>query len=390
MFLGNIDVDQALKVDLVGTADVNLDLKVSFEGDSRFPSIGAEFSLDWAFAGSNSGQGLQGGVPTVAFDHVTLNVGEFISDFAGGVLKQIKKFTEPIQPVVDFVTSPIPILEDFGFDLTPLDVAASLGFPVDVRYIQAIADLAAVINSIPNVSAGLTIPLGGFNIVTTGGQPIDLRQAVDLSNTASAMPHVTQIVDPVALLHAADASAGGFVDSMTNMGLSIPLLENPASVFQLFLGQDVNLLLYDVPPLSVKFPFPIIMIGPLIPPIPLFATFGGSIGATIDLAVGFDTHGLKKARETGDWFDVFSGFYISDTANPNGTGPDVPEATLFGSLDAAAEINLAVVGAGVSGGVRLDLNADLIDPNGDGKSMPTSCWRTFRSESRARLIWAAN
>lgn len=367
LFLGNVDVDQALAVDLVGTADLNLDLMLSFEGDSRFPSIGAQFSIDWAFAGSNSGHGLQGGVPTVAFDHVTLNVGEFITDFAGGILKQVKKFTEPIQPVVDFVTSPIPILEDFGFDLTPLDVAASLGFPVDVRYIQAIADLAAVINSIPNVSAGLTIPLGAFNITTTAGQPIDLRQAVDLSNASAAMPHVTQTVNPVTELHNASASAGGFVDSMTNMGLSIPLLENPASVFQLFLGQTVNLLLYDVPPLSVKFPFPIIMIGPLIPPIPLFATFGGSVGATVDLAVGFDTHGLKKARDTGDWFDVFSGFYVSDTASPLGTGPDVPEATLFGSLDASAEINLAVVGAGVSGGVRLDLNADLIDPNGDKK-----------------------
>ena len=119
--------------------------------------------------------------------------------------------------------------------------------------------------------------------------------------------------------------------------------------------------------MEVSFPFPIIKIGPLIPPIPLFASISGSIGAAIDLAVGYDTHGIQKAKETGDWFDVFAGFFISDTENPDGTGEDVPEATLFGSINAGAEISLIVVGAGVSGGVDLELTADLVDTNNDGK-----------------------
>ena len=105
----------------------------------------------------------------------------------------------------------------------------------------------------------------------------------------------------------------------------------------------------------------------MIPPIPLFASISGSVGAEIDLAVGFDTSGFKKAEETGDWYDVFNGFYISDRENADGTGEDVPEATLSGRLNAGAEIFIVVASAGVSGGVELKLTADLVDPNGDGK-----------------------
>jgi hypothetical protein len=371
IFLGEIDVDQAIEIDLAGVADVNLDLLVRFAGDSRFPSIGAEFTLDWTFDGSTgegAQEGLDGGVPTVAFENVTLNAGEFISDFADSVLKQVQKFTEPIQPVVDFVTSPVPLLSSFGFELTPLDIAAALGYATEAEYIEAVADLISVINSVPEVSDQLMIPLGSFVIVEPDGaggtQSVDLREKRDLTG---AMPSVTETKDPATELKNADAEAGDFFDELKEMGILLPMLENPASVFQLLMGQQVDLFIYDIPPLVVNFPFPIVKIGPLIPPIPLFASIGGNIGASLDLAVGFDTHGVEKYQATGDWYDVFAGFYLSDRENADGTGKDVPEATLYGNLNAGAEISLVVVGAGVSGGVDLKLFADLVDPDNDGK-----------------------
>ncbi len=367
LFLGELDVEDVLVIDLVGTADLNLDLMVSFQGDARFPSIGAEFNLDWMFGGEEPEEGeeeLEGDKPTVEFTHVTLNAGDFISDFSGEVLKKIKKFTEPLQPVVEFLTSPVPILEDFGFDFTPLEIAKALGYATEVEYIEAVADLIAVSSGVPEVPGNLLIPMGSFKIVDQGGDAVDLRNNNALTG---AMPQVTQSADPVMELKNADAEAGDFFDELKAMGIELPLLENPGSIFQLMMGQDVDLFLYDVPKLAIDFPFPIIKIGPLIPPIPLFASFSGNIGAAIDLAVGFDTHGLHVARETGDWYDVFSGFFISDTANPDGTGDDVPEARLYGSLNAGAEISLAIVSAGVSGGVAMNLTADLVDPNSDGR-----------------------
>lgn len=364
VFLGDIDIDDALAVDLVGVAEMNLDLLVSFEGDSRFPSIGSEFTVVWDFAGSNSGQDLEGGVPTVAFTNITLNAGEFIADFADTVLKQVQQFTQPIQPIVEFVTSPIPLISEFGFDFTPLDIARALGYATEADYVEAVAGIINVINSVPEVSDDLMIPLGDFIIVDSSMGEVDLR---DDDALVGANPMVTDVQDPVMNLKMADDDAGDFFDDLKELGIILPLIENPTSVFQLLIGQSVDLFLYDIPPLEVSFPFPIIKIGPLIPPIPLFASISGSIGARIDLAVGFDSHGIQEAAETGDWWDVFNGFYLSDTENPDGTGEDVPEATLFGSINAGAEISLIVVGAGVSGGVDLELTADLVDTNNDGK-----------------------
>ena len=368
IFTGDIDLSTIVDIDLVGAAELNLDLLVSFEGDSRFPSIGTEFTVDWVFAGSTSGQDLEGAIPTVSFTNVTLNAGAFITDFVDDILKNVKEFTEPVQPVVDFITSPIPILSDFGFDFTPLDVAEALGYASEAEYVEAIADIVSAVNSVPTITGDLIIPIGDFVIVEPDGgggtQPADLR---DPDGMAAASPEVTMVIDPVTELKNADASAGSYFDQLHDMGIYLPMLESPTTVFQLLMGQEVDLFLYDVPELALNFPFPIIKIGPLIPPIPLFASFGGTIGAELDLAVGFDTHGVTKFKETGDWYDVFSGFYISDTENPDGTGEDVPEATLTGNLNAALEISLVVVGAGVSGGVDLNLYADLVDPNGDGK-----------------------
>ena len=123
-------MEEVLAIDLMGTADLNLDLMVSFQGDVRFPSLGAEFEprLDVWRCGTGD-QGLEGSAPTVAFDHVTLNAGEFISDFSDEVLKKIRKLTEPLEPVVDFLTSPVPILDDFGFDFTPLEIAEPWATP---------------------------------------------------------------------------------------------------------------------------------------------------------------------------------------------------------------------------------------------------------------------
>lgn len=359
-------VFHAFDFSLAGTADLNLDVGVSFEGDTQFPSILSELAVDWTFSTADSD--ITGSIPTVAFNNIQIDAGDVLTEFADGILKKVKEFTEPIQPVVDFVTSPIPVLSDFGFDLTPLEVAAALGYATEADYVEAVADIISAINSVPQIDGDLLIPLGSYTIVEPDGgggvQPVDLRQEEDLSD---ADPNITETKDPVAELQSANAEAGGFFDSLKEMGIILPFIENPANVFRLLMGQQVDLFIYDVPALEVNFPFPVVKIGPLIPPIPIFASISGNIGAELDLAVGFDTYGVEKYKRTNDWFDVLAGFYISDRENPDGTGKDVPEATLSGKLNAGVEISLVVVDAGVSGGVSLNLYADLNDPDNDGK-----------------------
>src|SRR5262249_17871448 len=82
---------------------------------------------------------------------------------------------------------------------------------------------------------------------------------------------------------------------------------------------------------------------------------------------GFDTYGFRKFFDTHDVGDIFAGFYISDTAAVDGSGPDVPEVTLHAEITAAAELNVVVASAGVGGGIFATINFDLHDPNHDGK-----------------------
>ena len=74
----------------------------------------------------------------------------------------------------------------------------------------------------------------------------------------------------------------------------------------------------------------------------------GESAATADFAFGYDTYGLKKYLNGGSIVDILDGFYVSDTANVEGTGPDVPELTLSGALTAAAELNVVLASAGVA------------------------------------------
>jgi autotransporter-associated beta strand protein len=343
--------EQLLDVSIQGGATIHLDLVTSFQGDARFPSLAADLEVRWPFSG-----GLSGDQPTVVFDNVRLSVGEFVSDFAGPILKEVQKFTQPLQPIVDFLTTPVPVLKDLGLQWTPLDIAAALGIDTGdcERYLSAVAGIVDVIDSMPIVSDSIFVPLGSFDLSTT-----DLRGKQEL--TGAPFDFSAPAVDP--------RQAYPFLGGMEQAGISLPIIDDPASIFGLLTGQDVNLVLYDLPDFHLELPvfdysLPILTV--------LFVTldgvFGGDIDADMHLKFGYDTHGLRKFQETQDPWDVFSGFYISERENADGTGKPVPEGSLSVTIDAGLELNAVVAAVGVSAGVTASLNASLPDTDNDGKS----------------------
>ena len=358
---GDFELGELVTARLAGTATVNLDLELSINGDKRFPSISSELTVVWPFATSDPD--LTGSTPTVKFEDVRLNVGEFVNDFAASVLGTVQEFTEPVQPIVDFLTTPIPVISDFGQEVTPLviaeQIATAYGYEFVTDFIGAVADIITLVNSIPTVSDTVYIPMGSFDLLGT-----DPRNEEDLQDVT---PNVTQQVDPMMELEMADMEAKGFYDEMHDIGIFLPIIEDPSQLFGLFLGQQVDLFLYDMPELKFEVPFPIIRIGPVIPPYPVFVSFTGAVGVRIDLGFGFDTSGWEIYQETNDVLDIFSGFFISDRENADGTGEDVVEAALYGRLDAAVDVSIFFVSAGAGGGVTLELGADLRDPDGDGR-----------------------
>ncbi len=87
----------------------------------------------------------------------------------------------------------------------------------------------------------------------------------------------------------------------------------------------------------------------------------------IHLAFGYDTQGLLEYGTSHDPSDLLDGFYISDRANADGTGPLEPQMEFYGEISAAAELNLLIAQAGVGGGIFASIDFTLDDPSGTGK-----------------------
>src|SRR6185503_1645912 len=94
-------------------------------------------------------------------------------------------------------------------------------------------------------------------------------------------------------------------------------------------------------------------------------------GATAHFGFGYDTAGLREyfgaSSAERRLSMLLDGLFVSDRKNADGTGADVPEVTLTGGIEAAAELNLGIASAGVSGGIFANIGFDLHDPNNDGK-----------------------
>lgn len=353
--------DEVIDWSLGAVADVNLKLIASFGGETAFPRILAEFHLDWEWD-------LEDGAsdPQIAFTDIALDLGTFISDFLGPILKEIKKITEPLQPIIDIVTARLPVISDLaGEDITLLDLAKIFGLlePSTVDFIKSIIKVIEIINDIEGLGEGtILIPFGSFNLTGDdngqmtninpigSGQPIDLGAAINgATNPGASSTYKSKT-----------SGFAGKVDSLDNF--SIPILRQPTELFNLFTGKPVRLVEWRMP--QFKFEFTYIQKIPIYPP--LYAQFGGTIGATIDIGFGYDTYGIQKMIESEDKnpIHLLDGFYVIDYDQD---GNERPELVLYGEIFAGASINLLMVEAGVRGGIRATIEFDLNDVVDDGR-----------------------
>jgi hypothetical protein len=298
--------------------------------------------------GSFIGDGLQ----RVAFEDIRLDLGTFIDRVFGPVLDEVQRFTRPLQPIIDVLLTPIPVLSDLGPPVTLLDLAEVFG-NVDLGMVQTVAEIVDLINQLaglPSDNTGIMIPFGdfviydvndpatadytiwedGWNAVTDLGDQL----GTDLDNIAQASGFILGQVlggatyeDPTQQKFAA-----GFDQSE---GFTFPFLESPKEIFGMLLGRPATLIKYDLPAFTLTLPFNLPPIP--VPPLPILSVaFGGHIGATIDFhAIGYDTFGLQSFADSGfvNPLKIFDGFFIDDLGTDGGA--DLPELELFGGVYAA-------------------------------------------------------
>ena len=161
---------------------------------SGFPTIKGDFRFLWQLGNRGTGTSAQEiadnstfvsfstlgsegfgaiatGLKLVSIEDITLDLGSFISEVLGPIVDEVSKFTEPIQPLIDFISSPVPIIGQLGLDITWMDLAELVaGDTLNFALIKSIAEIVTLINDIAELSGAgpVMLPIGDFIIYDPG------------------------------------------------------------------------------------------------------------------------------------------------------------------------------------------------------------------------------
>ena len=111
-----------------GPAFINLDLRATV--GQGLPALMADFSIAWGFDSADTGSGLAGfgSAPIVHFGNVGMVLGDFFGKLVGPIFAQIQSVTDPLRPIINTLSAPIPVISDLaGHPITLLDVAKYFG-----------------------------------------------------------------------------------------------------------------------------------------------------------------------------------------------------------------------------------------------------------------------
>lgn len=408
---GEIGLNFGIDVTAAAVLDATLGISPSLLGGnsaSGFPSIMADFDFLWEFENTfvligsgesdDLGASLADGMKYLAFNNVQLDLGEYITEVLGPIVEKVAEVTEPLQPLIDVLTAPIPLIDVFGVNLTMLDIAATAG-KVDPGMIKAIAEVITLVNTVAELAESninLVIPIGDFVIFdnldgsSEGSNPFgdgfsgnDVYQQRKASGTLQTSDVNSEIDTAAANGNNADKKGARTMKGLlqANGAFAFPILSDPSQIFGLLMGDEATLVTYDLAPLVADFEksFFFSIFGPL------GVSLNLGIEFVADFAFGYDTTGISSFVD-GDFRNpllLLDGLYVSDRENADGTGADVPELTFLGGITAAAELNLGVARAGVAGGLFIEILFDLFDPDNDGKVRINELVSNFVNQTRA-------
>jgi Ca2+-binding RTX toxin-like protein len=380
-----------------GTADIKLNLESSIPEAAVLPKIGTDLNIHWDF--------IEGGAkPTVIFDKTTVYLGSFLSNFVKPIVDPIQTITKPIQKATSFLTEPIGILKDLslGGDKHNLLGLARQFNPGNstlnnvekaVEAIQFIGNLSALVNSIDPNSEDVGISLGTVNLdnfdLTSGASISGATLNAPKKSLAELEQDLNKKIEQGEIKNPDTANKFQTFfsnkDSLDNFKLSFPILDDPTSAIGLLTGKNVDFFKFDLP----EFDFKTGIKGSFrIPPVPILkVSFGGEIGAKLDLGFGYDSTGIQqwanKGYKTNDIQQIFDGFFIDD--NRVSPTEDLPELKIIGTLKAGVGGDVVIAEGELNGGIQATVNIDLEDKEESGKNLGNSDGKIRPSEFLAIL-----
>ena len=374
-------------ISLIGKVDIDWDIVADV--DSAFPGVRTNFNLDWVLD-TNAEKPL--GAPTIVFDDVAINAGEFFTGLLGPVVKEIKRVTGPLQPVIDTLYAPIPVLSDLsrmagGDDVTLVTLAKlfnTLAGGPSLKFVDTVKAVIEFINRLPecNSSADCFIPLGSFEVsgakaLETSATPTSWAGLIDKSSPKTLAKTAEEIKQKLNTANTNPKASGkpifktgsGPAGDTEKAGFAFPIIDDPMSAFALLMGDDVELVSFDSGPLTLGFSWRQ-SFGPVYAPPPVMVTLSGSASVTLRIMAGLDTAGIRHAVEAAqgntslDPVALLDGLYFKTV---DAGGNPVPVVQLDGEIAAGAAVSAVIITVGIEGGLRLTVGFYWNDPNDDGK-----------------------
>lgn len=347
-FGGDVDLGDtfALSIDRDSGISVGLGLEVGVEeGVAVLPTLRADFGVVWDAANPD---GL-----AVTFDNVKIDVGSFMQRFLGPVVKGVADVVEPVRPALDVLTAPIPVVSHLA-ELAGLPQVTLLSLadgPTElVRTVAEVARMAELWASDAGAGAG-EVEIGGFSL------RVDEARYSGTSGEADRL--VTGAPAPGAYAALRDRAGSALTRADDVAGFSFPAFEDPGQLFGYVLGSDPTLVRWSPGRLRAELryreSFPI--------PAPLPLSIGVTVSGGVDgrFAVGLDTAGIRKVRDSGvasSFVDlILAGLYVDDREGT--TDPD--ELRLRLAVTADFGLDTGIVSAKVEGGLEGQLGFNLVN-----------------------------
>ncbi|MBW4443333.1 MAG: DUF4347 domain-containing protein [Plectolyngbya sp. WJT66-NPBG17] len=373
--------DTKIAATLNTSAVISLKLEAGVgQVDSPMPKVSANLFVEWSFDkgfGAAAGTG-ESKSPIVALNDLGLDLGDFMTRAIQPLLQNVNEYLKPIRPVLDLLEKELPGISDLSKlvgrgPVTFIDAIKLFGSggATIAKWLTIVRSIDSFIQESAETEGNIFINFGDFNFSQ------DLRKSgnIDLGsgNFNNGVSSVDGSLDRLSggTGTGAVSKLKGLFGKLKQIGLDFPLLSDPASVLGLFTGKSVDLVTWKIPELKAELKFSQ-KFGPIIPPIPLFATIGGTLGVAANFSVGFDTSGLQKGN-------FIKGFYFGDRAEVF-KGADIPEVSLYATFTAGASLSVVVAEAGIEGGIKANISANWNDQNNDGKvyidellSTPIAC-----------------
>ena len=354
-----------------GAIDLRLHTDIGEVPTIGAPQISTQFALKWAFGGGgdfSANAAKIGSKPTVVYDHVQIDLGSLVDKTIKPILQDVLTATKPLQPVLDVLNTPLPVISDLseglgGGTITLLSLAkaaSSLGaLPPNIA---AIVQIVAAVDSINKGANALGAITGGIELGSFDLSDYDLREVAASDGAAGddeepLSPHtiqnlkdqVKQKLDDLGLSKLVPPELLG--NNVAYVDLTFPVFDDPTRLFGVLLGQDASFVDFEAKAVAETgitnvYPFGPVNIG-----------FGGKASINFFLKIGYDTYGVRALVESGNPTDLFQGFYVDDRSI----------AAFTGTLTASAALTAAVFSVGIEGGVGLtmSLKPHTVPQNGD-------------------------